>query len=380
MPKKKSKKGSMDKPQPRSLLAPPLLVVLLASRLAPSKAAEVERLAGHVSSIKQALREKQFDRALKEWNEARVLWTKEGGRGGGKQKGVPWVAKTWKFEALEGTRKWGELEKLARDTLGTKPQDRQLVLYYKAQALYQVGKLEDAMTAVSSAQEAVAKSMVEKVKILADRIRRVRTLKEEGKEAFDAGKYKVAIGKYTDALKVDTGNKAVQALSYLVRGLGSTSRFARSSRHRGERQIEKERDEVRSEKLRRDAEERREEEERRWKEKQAKRKDHYGILGIDRNATTTEIRAAYKKLSLETHPDKGGDEERFKEVKASYEFLSDERRRERYDLGNSDAEGPDCDDTFGGGGIPFAFFFSDLFNTYPRTGGRGCGGARGRGR
>lgn len=111
--------------------------------------------------------------------------------------------------------------------------------------------------------------------------------------------------------------------------------------------MEKERDEVRAEKLRRDAEERREEEERRWKEKQAKRKvsrrawdmasafrrslsvvadsarrlsiasqDHYGILGIDRNATTTEIRAAYKKLSLETHPDKGGDEERFKEVRS----------------------------------------------------------------
>ncbi|GAA6055474.1 hypothetical protein NBRC10513_006369 [Rhodotorula toruloides] len=391
----------------------------------PSKAAEVERLAGHVSSIKFALREKRFDHALKEWNKARVLWTKESGRGGGKQRGVPWVAKVWKFEALEGARKWGELEKFASDTLGTKPQDRQLVLYYKAQALYQVGKLEDATMAASNAQEAVAGSMVEKVKILADRIRRIRTLKDEGKEAFDAGKYKVAIGKYTDALEVDTGNKAVQALLYVNRGLAlykndgalqaiedftaSISRAPTLKAYRlrslayrkledlsnalndlikgaslappdsaEKRQIEKERDEVRKEKLKRDAEERREEEEeRRWKEKQAKRKDHYGILGIDRNATTTEIRAAYKKLSLETHPDKGGDEERFKEVKASYEFLSDERRRERYDMGDSDAEGPDFDDMFGGGGIPFAFFFSDLFNTYPRSGGRGRGSARG---
>ncbi|BGO91130.1 hypothetical protein NBRC10512_005777 [Rhodotorula toruloides] len=393
----------------------------------PSKAAEIERLAGHVSSIKLALREKQFDRALKEWNEAKLLWSKESGRGGGKHRGGPWAAKVWKFEALEGARKWGELEKFASDTLGTKPQDRQLVFYYKTQALYQVGKFADATTAISSAQEAVAGPMIEKVKILADRIRRVRTLKDEGKEAFDAGKYKVAIGKYTDALKVDTGNKAVQALLYLNRGLalykndgalqaieGLTASISRAPTCKAyrlrslayrklddlanalndlikaaslappdsaeKRQIEKERDEVRSEKLKGDAEERREEEERRWKEKQAKRKDHYGILGIDRGATTTEIRAAYKKLSLETHPDKGGDEERFKEVKASYEFLSDERRRARYDMGDSDAEGPDFDDMFGGGGVPFAFFFSDFFHTCSHGGGGGRGGGRGRGR
>lgn len=80
----------------------------------PSKVAEVERLAGHVASIKLALREKQFDRALKEWNDAKVLWTKEGGRGGGRQRGVPWDAKMWNFEALEGARRWSELEKFAR--------------------------------------------------------------------------------------------------------------------------------------------------------------------------------------------------------------------------------------------------------------------------
>lgn len=153
----------------------------------PCKAAEVERLAGHAASIKLALREKQFDRALKEWNDAKVLWTKEGGRGGGRQRGVPWDAKVWKFEALEGAKKWGELEKFARcvdrlscptcrcvadlalalrrsDTLGAKPQDRQLVLYYKAQALYQVCKLEDAMTAVSDAEDTIAGPTAEKIR------------------------------------------------------------------------------------------------------------------------------------------------------------------------------------------------------------------------
>jgi hypothetical protein len=46
-----------------------------------------------------------------------------------------------------------------------------------------------------------------------------------------------------------------------------------------------------------------------------------------------------------------------------------------------DAEGPSFEDMFGdAGGIPFAFFFSDIFSSYGRNGGRGRGGARGRGR
>ncbi|GEM07668.1 hypothetical protein Rt10032_c03g1685 [Rhodotorula toruloides] len=169
------------------------------------------------------------------------------------------------------------------------------------------------------------------LRILVDRIRRIRTFKDEGKAAFNVGKYNVAIEKYTDATKVDPGNKAVRTPSYLNREL-------------------------------------------------ALYKDHYGILGIERNPTVTEFRAAYKKLSLETHPDRGGDEERFKEIKASYEFLTDERRRERYDQGDSDAEGPDYEDLFGADGIPFFFFFfflNDLLNSYTRGGGRGRGGARG---
>lgn len=67
-------------------------------------------------------------------------------------------------------------------------------------------------------------------------------------------------------------------------------------------------------------------------------KDYYSILGINRNASQTEIKAAYRKLALKFHPDKNpGDaffEQMFRDVKDAYEILSDPNKRARYDAGN----------------------------------------------
>jgi DnaJ-class molecular chaperone len=72
-------------------------------------------------------------------------------------------------------------------------------------------------------------------------------------------------------------------------------------------------------------------------------KDPYEILGVQRSATDAAIRAAYRKLAKKHHPDvnpgKPEAAERFKEISAANEILSDAEKRARYDRGEIDAAG-----------------------------------------
>jgi DnaJ family protein C protein 7 len=71
--------------------------------------------------------------------------------------------------------------------------------------------------------------------------------------------------------------------------------------------------------------------------KKSKRKDHYKILGIDKDASEHEIKRAYKKLAVKHHPDKNpGDaeaEERFKDISEAHEVLTDPQKRHQFDSG-----------------------------------------------
>lgn len=84
--------------------------------------------------------------------------------------------------------------------------------------------------------------------------------------------------------------------------------------------------------------------------------NHYEILGVSRNASTEEIKKAYRKLARELHPDVNPSEkaqERFKTVTHAYEVLGDEQSRRSYDSGGSNSGfgfGDIFDTFFGGGG------------------------------
>ncbi len=114
------------------------------------------------------------------------------------------------------------------------------------------------------------------------------------------------------------------------------------------------------------------------------KKDYYEILGINRNATLTEIKTAYRKKALQYHPDKNqGDpaaEEKFKEAAAAYEVLGNEQKKARYDqYGHAGVEG--AAGGFGGEGMTVEDIFShfgDIFGGGFSGFGGFQGGRRGR--
>jgi len=68
-------------------------------------------------------------------------------------------------------------------------------------------------------------------------------------------------------------------------------------------------------------------------------KDYYKILGVSQSATPDEIKQAYYKLAHQHHPDKGGDESKFKEINEAYQILSDKSKKAQYDQFGSVYEG-----------------------------------------
>ncbi len=95
-------------------------------------------------------------------------------------------------------------------------------------------------------------------------------------------------------------------------------------------------------------------------------KNFYNVLDVPKNASTNDIKKAYRKLAVKHHPDKGGNEEEFKKISEAYDVLSDTERRKQYDLyGTYEQDSiPDFHDIFQN-----FFQGNDIFSTFfPATG------------
>ena len=116
----------------------------------------------------------------------------------------------------------------------------------------------------------------------------------------------------------------------------------------------------------------------------AEKRDYYEVLGVAKDASTAEIKKAYRTLARKYHPDVNPDnkeaEEKFKEINEAHEVLSNEEKRAKYDQYGHAAFDPSmgAGGGFGGGGFDFGDIFSSFFGG--GFGGFGGGGGSARSR
>ena len=120
------------------------------------------------------------------------------------------------------------------------------------------------------------------------------------------------------------------------------------------------------------------------------KRDYYELLGLGKSASADEVKKAFRKAAIEHHPDRGGDEAKFKEINEAYEVLKDPAKKQRYDqFGHAGVSGNGGGGGYGGSGgqgqnVNFDFGdlgLGDIFSSFfggGQAGGQSQRQARGR--
>ncbi|KAG8954533.1 hypothetical protein FRC03_011441 [Tulasnella sp. 419] len=388
-----------------------LLIIKQALDIEPTNALAIacrdsaEKLQNHLNTYESA-------REKKDWRMARWALDSATSDVEGDQ---PIMWRVWKVELDIARKKWDDASQGASDAVrlaGKSPE----ALTIRGLVFFLMNKIP---TAVTHLQEALKMDQeYSKARTLFRRAKEVERVKEEGNTAFRTANWEEALKKYSETLEA-IGNKEEEGGGGHIRAVLLSNRattLVKLKRHEEALQdttesielnptswkvfrtqakihlaMEEYEDAVRDFKAAQEqckidgstAEQKAIAEDLKDAELQLKRsktKDYYKILGVTRDCTEVEIKKAYRKESLIHHPDKGGDEEKFKLVVEAHSVLSDPQKRARYDRGEDD------DDLMGMGGMG-GVDISEIFAAMaggragfggPPFGGGGPGGPFGR--
>mgnify|MGYP003323485044 CR=1 FL=1 len=98
--------------------------------------------------------------------------------------------------------------------------------------------------------------------------------------------------------------------------------------------------------------------------------DPYSVLGVEQTASDQDIKSAFRKLAVQYHPDRGGDENKFKEINEAYDKIKTQEKRQQFEASKR----------FGGDGFNFQFNQGDPFemkDIFTQFFGEGFGQRRG---
>jgi len=310
--------------------------------------------------------------------------------------------KVARAECMAYLGRYGEAQEIANDILRLDSMNADAI-YVRGLCLYYEDNVDKAFTHFQhvlrlAPDHQKAKDIYKKARVLKEK-------KNEGNVAFKAGKLNEAYSLYSDALQIDPCNKFTNAKLYFNRAtvaaklkrledsikdcssaLELDEKYLKALLRRAKSYMDLEqfdesvRDYETAHKMDRGNQEVRQSlHTAKIRLKQSKRKDYYKILGVERSANDDEIKKAYKKRALATHPDrhasateaeKKEQENKFKELGEAYDVLSDTKKKSRYDNGH-DLE--DLDGGCGGYGGP-EMDPNQIFQAFFGGGGGGCAG------